>query len=282
MLHGKVMQLDWIQWNFFLKMLSAERTEPFVGELALPFEVKEFPKVMRLARSCWEFVIFQYPGFREERPESQNLVEAWRGYREVDGVLSETKLLEFEARYGGSLTAPMAIYSELHDTIGPRTSKALKNWFANNFRSGPDPVWQWPWALRLLLTDSDGKIIPATPAPLDNRQRHCLEEFCMRYRAEQDALEMRFYAIEQAAQATGASRWEKVLQNYPPEEGTLKYFPWLNSVEHCLQYRFIRYEWEKLRLELGSNVMTQLITWVRMNSGVLPFTPTLPDEPKPL
>lgn len=274
------MRLDWIQWNFFLKMLSSERTEPFVDELALPFQTKDFRAVRRVARGCLEFVVFCSPGLRDE-PGSKNLVDAWQRYREVAGVLSEAKLLEFEARYGRSPAASIAIYSEFQDAAGP-TSNAIKKWFVNNFRSGPDPVREWPWALRLLIGEPDQEVIPATPVPLDKKQRQYVEDFCRRYRTEQLALEIRFYDIAQSSVATGPSPWERVLQSYPADEGTLNYFPWLDAIEKCLQYRLIRYEWEKLTLDLGMNAMVTLTRWLRMNSKVLPFGRTLPDEPLPL
>lgn len=276
------MKFDWIEWDFFLKTLSAERTGAFIGELALPFEAKAFPKVMRLARSCLEFVIYHHLNLQEEPSGSQNLTEAWRRYRDAEGVLNDAKLREYEERYDGSLTVTVTIFSEPSDLIDKQTARALKNWFANNFRTAPDPAWQWLWALRLLVTDSGSEIMPMTPSPLDGKQRHYVEEFCAHYQAEKSALEMRFYGIEQTAKVTGASLWEKVLQNYPPEEGTLEYFPWLDNVEHSLQYRLIRYEWEKLRLELGPDVMTQLTDWIRMNSAILPFKPTMSNEPPPL
>ena len=210
------------------------------------------------------------------------MADAWRRYRDTEGVLSEAKLREYEEQYDGSLSVTMTIFSELHDLIGKRTARALQNWFANNFRSAPDRVWQWPWALRLLVADSGDIITPTTPSPLNDKQRYYVKEFCANYQAEKYALEMRFYGIQQTAKITGASLWEKVLQNYPPEEGTLKYFPWLDYVEHSLQYRLIRYEWERLRLALDPDVMAQLTDWVRMNSTLLPFKPTLSNEPPPL
>jgi hypothetical protein len=277
------MKSDWTDWVFFLEMLSVERTEPFISELKLPFKVEEFPSVLIFVRACLEYHLL--PAIRQHNaPDSSSaFVDSWNRYRRVEGVLSDKRLDELARRYGHFWTSIDIICAELSDIAAPRMVQALKDWFAKDFRGSPDPAWQWPWALRTLLTTNDlPTLIQVNPAPINSEKRQCIEEFCIRYRTEKDALEARFYNIKQSAKLGSPSLWERVLQHFPPDERPRSDYPWLSSIESCLQYRLLRYEWGKLKSELGAKTMEDLTRWILQHSSDLPWNTVLPEEPEPL
>lgn len=274
-------ELNWLEWSFFLQMLSVERTEPFLGELALPFEREQFPEVMRLARACLEVDLAPTVSSVENDPEFLGLTKAWRRYREAEGVLGDEALRRFLETYANSETAAQGVYSELRDWVEAGVADALKLWFIGSFRSGPDPAWQWPWALRLLFTGDPQKVSPRTPAPLAEEERQKVRSFCIRYAAKRRQLEMRFWVIAQAATATLPTLWESVLQNFPAG-GLGNRHPWLGHVEECLQLRLIRREWAALNSTLEPEVMRELINWVRQQESLLPYDTTLPEPPEPV
>jgi hypothetical protein len=271
-------ELDWLEWSSFLEMLSVERTEPFLGELALPFEREQFSKVMRLARACLEVHIAPMVSIAGNDPEFFGLTTAWQRYRMAEGVLSDKALRKLLERYAKVDIAAQFVYSELQEWVGAGVADALKKWFVNNFRSSPDPVWQWPWALRLLFTDDPQRVSPTTPAPLTENERRLIQSFCIRYACKRRQLESRFQVISQAATATLPTLWESVLQAFGGGLGNR--YPWLGNVEQCLELRLIRKEWTRLKVELKPNVMKNLIAWVKQQEKLLPYNTTLPDEPE--
>lgn len=271
-------ELDWLEWSFFLQMLSVERTEPFLRELALPFEREQFSNVMRLARACLEVHIAPTVSITENDPEFFGLADAWQRYRKAEGVFSDEALQNFLERYANMDIAAQLVYLELQEWVGGDVAGALKKWFMSSYRSSPDPIWQWPWALRLFFTDDPQRVSPTTPAPLTEDERQLIQSFCIRYGYKRRQLESRFQVISQAATATLPTLWESVLQAFGGGMGNR--YPWLGNVEQCLQLRLIRKEWTRLKVELEPNVMKNLITWVRQQEKLLPYDTTLPDEPE--
>jgi hypothetical protein len=271
-------ELDWLEWAFFLEMLSVERTEPFLSELALPFEPEHFPKVIRLARACLEVHVAPTVRIAENDPEFFGLTRAWQRYRKTEGVLSDKALRKFLERYAKVDIAAQAVYSELQDLVGATVANALKRWFVNNFRSGPDPVWQWPWALRLFFLDNPRTVGPTTSSPLTEEERQILRSFFIRYGYKQRQLESRFQVISYAATAALPTLWESVLQAFGGGLGNR--YPWLGNIEQCLELRLTRKEWTRLKVELGPNLMENLITWMRTHEKLLPYNTTLPNEPE--
>lgn len=273
------MKLDWINFNFFLEMLSVERIEPFISELCLPVDKELLSPVMRLARACLEVDLYNSVGLYKD---FSNFMEPWQRYRDSQGVLSEDILAELSACDEKVHLNLDGLFIELQELTGAFKAKELLHWFSNNFRSGPDPVWRWPWAIEMLLTDNPHKPITIPKIVLLRDEQTHIDEFCKHYRAEKKSLEMRFYEVTQAAKLSHPSVWESVLQNYPPDEGTLKYYPWLLSIYHCLEYRLIRHEWSRLTERLSPARRAYIIHWVREQSILLPFSPILPNEPSPL
>lgn len=273
------MELNWLDWYSFLEMLSVERTAPFLSELALPFDQKRFPQVMRLSRACLEVHVFSTVSVAKDNPDFPGLTEAWQRYREVEGVLSDESIQKFHTQYERPEIDAQAVYSDLREWIGSNTADNLKNWFVRDFRSGPDPIWQWHWALKLLLTHTPHKVVPTTPAPITEDEQRRVESFCTRCGAALFDLEMRFYITRQVAKSTLPTIWEKVLQTFPAG-GLGNKYPWLSSIEQCLQLRLIRKEWARLDSELGHSAMSQLTTWVREQEKALPHNASLPREPE--
>lgn len=273
------MKLDWTNFKFFLDMLSVERTEPFISELYLPVNNESFSPVMRLARASLEVYLYdlveRYKGF-------PNFIEPWQRYRESQGVLNEDILAELSARDKKVYLNLDKIFVELQEVTGVFNAKDLLDWFSNDFRSGPDPSWRWPWAIERLLTDNSHRPPTVPKIDLSRDEQTIINEFCKHYRAETDNLGLRFYKIEQAAKLSPPSTWESILLNFPPDEGTLKYYPWLSSVSKCLEYRFMRQEWERLTKLLSPKRMAYVTKWVREQSVLLPFSPKLSDEPGPI
>jgi len=270
-------KLDPIEWLFFLQMLSSERTEPFLRELALPFEREQFPDVMRLARACLEVQMLPSIQVLKNTAGPPDLIKAWEKYRRVAGVLDDETLQHFLECYDRSKFVSQVVFVKFREWIGADTANALNEWFKNNFRSSPDPTWQWPWALRLLFTDDPQKVTPSTPAPITEDESQRIKSFCTRFGFKRRALESRFWVIKQAATATLPTLWEFVLQTFPDSMGN--HYPWLGYVEECLQFSLIRREWNKLEEELGANVMAQLIEWVKQQEELLPYNTVLPNEP---
>lgn len=114
----------------------------------------------------------------------------------------------------------------------------------------------------------------------ENDRRH-IEEFCIHYRAEQLALDVRFFNLLEAAKSGHPTLWEKVLQTYPAG-GIGNSYPWLGSVKSSIWFKLIRSEWSKLRAELEPDAMARLTKWVRDHATLLQFKPNMPDEPEPL
>jgi hypothetical protein len=274
-------QLEIMDWISFLKMLSVERTESFISELALPFDPEQFPRVIHLARGCLEFYMFPAIRVPEGHVDSPGLIEAWSSYRAVEGVLSNETLNELAERYANQSEdiVQQDIYSQLQGYVGSETANALKSWFLKDFPSCPNFMGQWLWALRLLFTDPPEGVSPTSPPPITDEERQYIKDHSIHYRSEQLTLEKRFYSIIQDAKADGPTSWEKVLQTYPAG-GIGNIYPWLNSVQQCLWLRLIRCEWGKLRNELGHSTMDLLISWIRQQEKVLPFNTTLYDEPE--
>jgi hypothetical protein len=270
---------DWLEWSFFLKMLSVERSEPFLHELGAPFGREQFPAVMRLARACLETHMAPTVRATKDAPEFYGLSEAWRRYRNAEGVLSDEAIGRFLEQSKGSEVIARSVYHHLQDWIGVDLANSLEKWFVNNFRSGPDPTWQWPWALRLLLADDPQNIKPTTVAPLTEDERQCVISFCIRYGAKKRDLEMRFWVISQAATASLPSLWEAVLQTFPAG-GLGNRYPWLGYVEECLQFKLTRKEWTRLNEEIGHTTIDRLIMWVKQQEALLPYDTTLPHEPR--
>lgn len=261
--------LDWTDWIFFLEMLSVERTEAFVGELELPFERERFPEVIRLARACLEVHILPTVNASQSDVEFRGLDRAWHHYREVEGVLDEDLLQNFVAEYRDLTTATQNVYSRLRSWVGEETGDALGEWFTHNFRSCPDPVWQWVRALRLMFCVSPQNISPTTVAPVTEDDRQRIRSFCTRYYGKQRDLEMRFWVISQAATATVPTLWESVLQAFQAG-GLGNKYPWLGTVEQCLQLRLIRREWSRLNAELEHDTATRLVAWIKQQEVCLP------------
>jgi hypothetical protein len=271
--------LDWIEWAFFLQTLSVERTEPFLRELALPFEREQFPDVMRLTRACLEAGMFRSIRAAEDDADSAKLIKAWGKYRAAMGVLDDEKLLYFVERYQRTEIILSAAFEELHGWIGAEPAHSLKEWFRNNFRAAPDPAWQWIWALRVLFTGEPRKVTPTSAAPVDDDERQRIKSFCVRLHSRRRDLESRFWVIKQASTATLPSLWESVLQEATPG-GLGNQYPWLRYIEETLQLSLIRREWSKLKADLGTNTMTQLTAWVKQQQAILPDNVRLPDEPQ--
>jgi hypothetical protein len=270
-------ELNWLEWTFFLEMLSVERTEPFLGELSLPFERDRFPSVMRLARACLEVRIAPLVSAAEHDPDFSGLNKAWQRYRKAEGVLDDEALRKFLERYTNVETATQCVYRELQDWVGAELADALISWFISSFRAGPDIAWQWPWALRLFFTDDPQGVTPTSLAPLTEDERQIIESFCTRYGYKRRQLESRFWVIKQAATATLPSLWESVLQTFTGV-GQGNRYPWLSYIEESLHLRLMREEWDRLTTELGPGVLKNLTTWVRQHEALLPYDTTLPDE----
>jgi hypothetical protein len=86
-------------WYSYLEMLSVERTAPFISELRLTIQPKEFPEVMRFARACLE--VYMSPS-RETRSgpfDAPEFPKYWHRYREKEGVLGEDLLRQYAKRY---------------------------------------------------------------------------------------------------------------------------------------------------------------------------------------
>lgn len=272
---------DPTDWSFFLQTFSVERSEPFLRELAVPFRREQFPEVVRLARACLEAQVFAVVRAAGGDPASAPLVEAWARYRRAGGVLDEQTLASLSLRRDGRGVISQVVFEEYQSWVGAETAAALREWFEDNFRSGPDPAWRWPWALRLLFADDPPKVSPPSPTPLSDEERQRVESFCRRYGDKRRALELRFWVIGQAATGTLPSAWEEVLQAYPEgDRGNIH--PWLGHVEECLQSLTLRREWERLRAELGAEAAARLVEWVRRQEKLLPSDGALPPEPRPL
>jgi len=272
-------ELDWLEWPLFLQMLSVERTEPFLAELALPFERDQFSKVMHLARACLEIRIAPMASRAESDPDFPRLNKAWQLYRQAEGALDDETLRKLLERYTNVETAVQGVYAELQGWVGADLSEALIGWFIGSFRTSPDVTWQWPWALRLFFTDDPQRVTPTTLAPLTEDERQIVESFCTRYGYKRRQLESRFWIIKQAATATLPTLWESVLQSFAGYQVSNRY-PWLDYVEESLHLRLIREEWARLRSELGPGVLKNLTTWVRQHEASLPYNTTLPYEPE--
>jgi hypothetical protein len=270
---------DWTEWEFFLQTLSAERTEPFLRELALPFEYEQFPNVMRLARACLEAGLFRSVMAAEGRADSAEFVKAWGKYRAAARVLDDETLLRFLERDRHAEIILSAAYEEFRGWVGAGVADGLKEWFINNFRTAPDPAWKWILALRLLFAGEPRKVTPSSAAPVNDDERERVKSFSIRVHSKRRNLEGRFWVIKQASTATLPSLWESVLQAATPG-GLGNRYPWLGYIEETLQLSLIRTEWNRLKAELGTNTMTQLITWVRQQQAILPNHVSLPDEPQ--
>ncbi len=268
-------EVDWIEWVFFLEMLSVRRIEPFIDELHLPFEQECFPKVMRLARACLEVHMFSSICVPEGCSESPNLFRAWQNYRVTEGILSEKVLQEFFEHYGGEENIAQKVYVDLQEWIGKELAIDLKRWFTKNYRSSPDPIWRWPWVLELLLTNKS----LSSFIPINTDQQEHVYGFYKHCKIRKIELEVRFQTIYQAAKQEGATVWEQVLQTFPAD-GLGNNYPWISSIEQCLWLRLIRQEWGKLKRELGFNTLTKFTDWVQEQVKILPFSIQLPDLAK--
>jgi hypothetical protein len=271
-------EIDILDWIFYLEMLSVERTAQFLPELNLPFKREYFPKIMRLARGCLELYMFRSIRVPKGHADSPGLIEAWHLYRETEGVLSNELMNELFEKYGRSGIAALTVHSDLQGWVGPDTAKALRRWFENNFPFESYQVWQWPWALERLLVDLPRKISLTRPAPITDRERQSVSDYCSRYRASLDVLEKRFYTLREVEKRIPRTLWESVLQAFPAD-GPVNDLFWLDTVERCLKLKLIRVEWSNLKAELGSEVVEKLTSWVREQVKLLPGDVELPNEP---
>jgi hypothetical protein len=264
-------------------MISVDRTEPFVLELQLPIRHVTYHQVMRLARACLESSIFVF--LRRQTSAQSNLqplTNAWLAHRNTQGVLSDEVLQRISDRHIQVPLLTTTVYDDLHDMVGSNTAEALGKWFKEQFRPRPDPVWQWPWALKVLFVERTVGLRVEEVGPLTAAEIKSVRQFSDQYENKKRLICERFQKIEREAKTSGPSTWEGVLLNFPPDEGTLRYFPWLDSVRKCLEYQLIRREWSQLSQKLGRNAMVNLVSWVRRNSSDLPWNPVLPEEPEPL
>lgn len=272
-------EVDWAEWRFFLEMLSAERVEPFVDELRLPFGRQNFREVMRLARACLEIDMWRAASIAEGNPELPGFYDAWLNYRSSEGVLSGAELELFSARFKSPESAPLKVYFDLGYWIGTDLANELLDWFFKRYRSSPDPSHKWPWALRELVANAAQKAPTHPTLYIPDEARQKIVSFCTLYYAKRRDLEMRFYVISQAATATLPTAWEAVLQTFPAG-GLGNRYPWLGRVGQCLQYKLLLTEWRKLKKALGPNTLAGVIDWVKQNENLLPLKTHLTDLPE--
>jgi hypothetical protein len=280
------MEITVDDWYFYLEMLSVERTEALIADLALPFEQEAFKEVMSLARACLEVYVFPSIRSQQELGLENPFTQAWHKYRRVQGVLSDAELDRYISQPSPRYLSLKDLYEILYNrekTNDPSyTAESLNTWFTSCFHTNHAWAWQWPTAISILLEKhNQGEQLQGS-LPLLAVQLPLVKQIYKQLRVEQLALEVRFREIEQSALRSEPSLWEKVLMNFPPDEGTLKHFPWLFSIKKCLELRLLRLQWGKLQSALGHKPMNSLIIWVRKNSGFLPWTSALPEEPKPL
>lgn len=280
------MELIVDDWYFYLELLSVERTEAFIAELALPFGEEAFKEVMSLARASLEVFVFPSIRSQEELGFENPLTQAWHEYRRVQGILSDADLDRYISQPSPGYLSLKDLYGILYrreKTSDPSyTAESLGTWFNDCFHTSHAWAWQWPTAINILLEKyNKGEKLQGS-LPLPTVQLPLVKQIHKTLGGEHLALEVRFREIEQSALKDGPSLWEQVLMNSPPDEGTLKYFPWLFSIKKCLELRSLRLYWGELQRALGYKQMDSLIIWVRNNSCFLPWTSALPEEPKPL
>ena len=149
------MELIVDDWYFYLELLSVERTEAFIAELALPFGEEAFKEVMSLARSSLEVFVFPSIRSQEERGFENPLTQAWHEYRKVQGLLSDADLDRYISQPSPGYLSLKDLYGILYrreKTNDPSyTAESLGTWFNDCFHTNHAWAWQWPMAINILL-----------------------------------------------------------------------------------------------------------------------------------
>lgn len=252
---------EW-QRYLYLEMLSVERTEPFISELRLPIQRREFPEVMRFARACLEVYIFpsrETPSGPFDAPE---FPKYWQRYREKEGVLGEDLLREYARRYKDGRDVVLEMPRELQGWIGADRARSLDDWFTRNFRPMNSYYQNWPHAFwQLLRANSEGTSFPIPP-PIKDAQWRLLQVFCNDYYRKKKALGVRFREIDLEAKQNGPTPWEAALQTFPVDSSVGGSYPWLRTVRNCLELQLFRDCWRELRIQLGQEAMEHFTDWV--------------------
>lgn len=275
-----MIKIDWEDWNFLLQTLSVDSTVSFLHELALPLDPYSFPRVKRFARACLEAEMYSTTLTPAGHADSPGFIEAWRHYRQAEGVLSEDQLQQFHARHGRSPDALEHAFHDFQFLIGKDTGEALRHWLVKHSAPHSFLHFSWVWAVRRLVIELPRKAGLPEPCPLTTEQTKRVVKFIEDLKHRRDLLELRFYIGGEAARFTPPTPWEQVLLTFPADGPVGERF-WLGHVGSCLQLRLLRREWDKMRRDLGAEPMSCLTAWVRRNSDLWREFGELPDEPAP-
>jgi hypothetical protein len=270
--------IDWIEWTFFLEFLSVERFEKFLDELDPPFQRHSFKEVSRHARACLEVHIAPLVPPAGNDTEFRTLPFAWSRYRTAEGVLSDDDLRTLLNKYKRPHNASLAIFVELKESFSYPDGDNLIKWFLEDFRSAPDPIWIWPWALDVFFGELQKTLKLSAEAPVSASEREILRDFCIRYREKRRQLREHFRTIYIMATANPPTAWETVLRAHGGGIREDKH-PWLENVERCLELKLDRSEWTHLRNIFGNSALKNVTSWIKSQEALLPVGSTLPPEP---
>ena len=271
------MELTQYDWMFCLQMLSIEHTEPFGAELGLSISADGFHQTMLSARACLELQI----AFEFERGgvagRGATLPSRWLDYRQSAPALADpllSDLLPLATQPGND----ERVFAKLHGENGHDRLTGLRQWFKANFRARPDPVWLWPWALRLFFVEGRDNIV-ADYRGLPELKKLLIANWSRCYEQMKEEIGRRFYSLTRYA-LDHPSKWEKVLLAYNSEGDRERNDNlWLLYIEQCLSFRLIVRECKNLESLLGRESLWDVVGFVFQNAHHLPSDQTLPDPP---
>jgi hypothetical protein len=280
------MELDWLDWRMFLRMLSVERTETFAHELCFPVTSRGYSDIMLGARACIEVEIGSRIKDIEGDPDYGSLADRWSVYRKSGGVLSDDALLDLAPDLLNSSRLLEAALAKLNGEKEQGMCRDLETWFHSRFRPRPDPAWQWPWALRYFFVDTAGTLAH-WGREVSTAEWLLIMNWSQRYETEKADLQLRFCYLEREAIVRATpSPWESVLDANSTEPGlqtgdqsNIMSYPWLTDIGRCLSFKLIIDEWNRLKKELGEDALNRIVKLVRGTSDKLPRRPVLPDVP---
>lgn len=256
-------------WAGFLEMLSVERTELFLTQMALPIRMEAFDQVMKLSRACLEVLMFPCLSHPPEPPFTWEFPEYWRKYREKGGTLGDTELRKYSDRTSGLRANEITflVYTDYEEWVGSETSSALKNWFITNYQQTRSAYQNWLHEFWRFLHIRSGRLPHSILYPLSDEQWDSIKSFCDTFYTRKIAIRTQIRAIEEESRESPPTLWEAVLQTFPVDSSPGGNFPWLrHGIGEVLILQAFRSEWEVLREKMGPELIKNFVLWAEEQS----------------
>ncbi|HIK11547.1 MAG TPA: hypothetical protein IGS52_15020 [Oscillatoriaceae cyanobacterium M33_DOE_052] len=237
---------DTLLWHLVFQMLSVERTGLFIEDMALPIALGDFKALMQAGREFEQAYIEQFCR-RAQRHRS----EPAEDFKHMIGMINRA-------------------FARIENLLGEEKADALAKWGLAEFAYPSQKSLRtdgWKAMFRRLSESEIENVL--VKHQFSRKEISTLKQLMESYEEAGRIFEERLHYSEQEVSA-----WETELRQVWD-----RVVPGLQYIQPTVEGQLFKRFWKQLRVELGDQVMEELIQWARKEAESLGMPPFLFEQP---